>query len=364
MKYSKAGKIYAVLFAFLLTAFTVYALLDTFVIPRAYMKVEPVVTPAMKRLSAQADEESVQTVASDSLSESALVDPPESDPPVSNEEVTENSIEPDTLATEAFVDIDAQTDYIETEASDTSPDEGSTERYFDAYGITISIEEYREYDTTIYVADVRLEEGNSIWTAFANDVYGKNVTSTVSDIAAQHYAILAINGDYYGARNYGYVIRNGVLYRAEKDGFEDLVIYPDGSFEIINENDITAEELVDAGAYQVLAFGPSLVENGEATISEDDSAELIVTKNPRTAIGVVEKGHYLFVVCDGRTTESVGLTLYDLAYFMRSLGAQTAYNLDGGGSSTMVFNGEIINKPTTNGSVIGERKVSDIVYVG
>ena len=62
--------------------------------------------------------------------------------------------------------------------------------------------------------------------------------------------------------------------------------------------------------------------------------------------------------------ESAGLSLSQLAEFMKCLGVVTAYNLDGGGSSTMYFNGEIINNPTTNGRSIKERSVSDIVYIG
>ena len=74
--------------------------------------------------------------------------------------------------------------------------------------------------------------------------------------------------------------------------------------------------------------------------------------------------HYLFVVSDGRTNESEGLSLYELAEFLQSLGVKTAYNLDGGGSSTMYFNGNVINQPTTRGKNIKERSVSDIVYIG
>ena len=88
-----------------------------------------------------------------------------------------------------------------------------------------------------------------------------------------------------------------------------------------------------------------------------------MNSNPRTAIGIINKNHYIFVVSDGRTNESEGLSLYELATFMKNLGCKTAYNLDGGGSSTMYFNGNIINNPTTNGT-IKERKVSDIVYIG
>jgi len=89
-----------------------------------------------------------------------------------------------------------------------------------------------------------------------------------------------------------------------------------------------------------------------------------MASNPRTAIGMIAPLHYVFVVSDGRTNQSAGLSLYQLAEFMQSLGVQVAYNLDGGGSSTMVFQGKVINNPTTNGRTIAERKVSDIVYIG
>jgi exopolysaccharide biosynthesis protein len=88
-----------------------------------------------------------------------------------------------------------------------------------------------------------------------------------------------------------------------------------------------------------------------------------MASNPRTAIGVISPNHYVFVVSDGRTSESTGLSLYQLAQFMEGLGCTTAYNLDGGGSSTMYFNGRVVNNPTTNGR-IRERGVSDIVYIG
>ncbi len=89
-----------------------------------------------------------------------------------------------------------------------------------------------------------------------------------------------------------------------------------------------------------------------------------MASNPRTAIGIIDNLHYVFVVSDGRTEESEGLSLLELAEFMDGLSVKTAYNLDGGGSSTMYFNGEVINTPTTNGRSIKERSVSDIVYIG
>ena len=122
--------------------------------------------------------------------------------------------------------------------------------------------------------------------------------------------------------------------------------------------------VVDDGVWQAFSFGPALLIDGEISVTENEETGKAMASNPRTAIGVIDDLHYLFVVSDGRTEESEGLSLYELAAFMQQLGAETAYNLDGGGSSTMVFNGEIINNPTSGGNRIKERKVSDIVYIG
>ena len=228
--------------------------------------------------------------------------------------------------------------------------------------IEINIKEYYENNTKIYVADIVLSDSSNLKTAFAKSSYGKNVTDYTSSIAKNVNAILAINGDYYGVQESGYVLKQGVVYRNTSSNREDLVIYKDGSFEIINEKDISLESLVEKGAYNILSFGPALVENSKISVSENDEVDRAMNSNPRTSIGVIDKNHYVFVVSDGRTSESDGLTLYELAKFMQNLGCKTAYNLDGGGSSTMYFNGKVINNPTTTGN-ISERKVSDIVYI-
>ena len=241
-----------------------------------------------------------------------------------------------------------------------------TENSYEDENISIEITEQRYLDTTIYVADVKVSSPEYLSTAFAYSAYGKNVTDTTSSIAGEAGAILAVNGDFYGARNSGYVIRNGVIYRdtSQSSSQEDLVINSDGSFTIITEGSVTAEELLSQGAWQVLSFGPAIIENGMISVDENDEVGKAMASNPRTCICEVEPLHYLLVVSDGRTSESSGLSLYEMAEFLESLGVETAYNLDGGGSSTMVFNGRVINNPTTGGNHIKERSVSDIVYVG
>ena len=230
----------------------------------------------------------------------------------------------------------------------------------------IAIETYERNSTQIHVATVTIKGDASIKTALADETYGRNIKAKTSTTAQSVNAVLAVNGDYYGARDAGYVIRNGQLLRSDSQDAnqEDLVIYQDGSFEVIREGDITAQELLNKGAVQVLSFGPALIENSQVAVDSSDEVGKAMASNPRTAIGIIDDKHYVLVVSNGRTDESKGLSLKELADFMKELKVTTAYNLDGGGSSTMYFNGQIINKPTTNGHNIEEREVSDIVYIG
>lgn len=240
----------------------------------------------------------------------------------------------------------------------------SNDDYYKDDNIEISLKKYRQYDTDIYVADIIVSDSSYLKTAFASDSYGKNVVDKTSNIANSNNAIIAINGDYYGVQEAGYVLKGGVIYRnTKRSNQEDLVIYEDGTFEIINENDISLEQLVKNGAYNILSFGPGLINNGVITVDKNTEVDKSMRSNPRTAIGMIDTNHYVFVVSDGRTSASEGLSLFELATFMNSLNCDIAYNLDGGGSSTMYFNGSVVNNPTTNGR-IKERSVSDIVYIG
>ncbi len=252
-------------------------------------------------------------------------------------------------------------------ASQAAKNAQVTDSSYSDGNISVNLTEKTVNETQVYVADVTLSSADYLKTALAQNSYGTNVTAKTSETAAENNAILAVNGDYYGANSSGYVIRNGVVYRdsvREDASNGDLAIYKDGSFKIIYEDQVSANQLVEDGVVNLLAFGPSLVENGEITVDTNTEVGQAMASNPRTAIGIIDENHYIIVVSDGRTSESKGLSLYQMAEVMKSYGVKTAYNLDGGGSSTLYFNGQVINKPTTGGSKISERAVSDIVYIG
>jgi len=250
-------------------------------------------------------------------------------------------------------------------SSITNADPIITDYSYQDENIQITIETLRAYDTDIYIADIVVSDVAYLKTALANNTFGRNIKETTSAMAAEHEAILAINGDYYGFRNSGFVIRNGVLYRttARSGNSDALVVNADGSFDIINESSSNAETLYAEGALQVFSFGPGLIDDGEIIVSNASEVSQSMGSNPRTAIGMIDELHYIFVVSDGRTSQSAGLSLLELATVMQEYGCTVAYNLDGGGSSTMVFMGEVVNNPT-DGRSFGERKVSDIIYIG
>lgn len=301
MKFLKKGYAYASIFGLLLTASFSYSMLKTFVIA-----------------------ETISTVSSTASS--------------SNAETASKAAETATVTDTSYSDDN----------------------------ISVTLTEKTVNNTQVYVADVTVSSAEYLKTALANNTYGNNVTAKTSETAANNNAILAVNGDYYGANTTGYVIRNGVVYRdtvREDASNGDLAIYKDGSFKIIYENEISADQLVEDGVVNLLAFGPALVENSEIVVDTKSEVGQSMASNPRTAIGIIDENHYIIIVSDGRTSESQGLSLYEMAEVMKSYGVKTAYNLDGGGSSTMYFNGQVINKPTTNGN-ISERAVSDIVYIG
>lgn len=231
--------------------------------------------------------------------------------------------------------------------------------------ISVILKKYREYETDIYVADIRLDSPEYLRCAFADDTYGRNVKEKTSEMAERVGAVVAVNGDYYGAREMGFVIRNGEMYRAAPDvQLESLVIMEDGSFRIVEQRSSRAKNLLDEGARHAFTFGPGLLNEGELTVDRRDEVAQSMRSNPRTAIGRIGENHYILLVSDGRTASSEGLSLYELGTFMKAIGAVDAYNLDGGGSSTMYFMGEVVNFPTTDGKKYNERRVSDIVYIG
>lgn len=239
----------------------------------------------------------------------------------------------------------------------TSGESIITDNQYISNSINIKITRYSDGNLAYYLADIYVKNIDNFKTALAEDSYGMSITDGIVDMANDNNAIVATNGDYYGVHDSGLVIRNGVVYRSAT--YDDTcVIYYDGTMKTHKKEEFDINEAVKNGAYQGWTFGPTLVRDGVLLSGFEDYA--ISDKNPRTAIGYYEPGHYCLITVDGRARGySDGLSLTELAELMYGFGCTEAYNLDGGGSAMMAYNGDLINKPWKNG-----RKSSDIIFIG
>lgn len=230
----------------------------------------------------------------------------------------------------------------------------------------------------VHLVDIQLASGGQLKShlCLSNGVpsYGTKATvsSQYAEVAKTENIKAAINGDFaYFSQNMvrkGYVIRNSVLYRSSKRSdaskYDDMIFYGDGTVKSVNEDDTTAKELLEGGVTNCFDFGPSLVKGGDIAVTTSTEVDQSAGSNPRTVFGHLAPLHYLFFVSEGRLngdSANDGLMLYEAASFLKDKGVQLAYNLDGGGSSTMVYDGA--KKNTTCNSGGSERKVSDIIYV-
>lgn len=198
-----------------------------------------------------------------------------------------------------------------------------------------------------------------IQVATAEDINEKG--DTTSNIARRVDAVAAINGGGFydpngtgtGRLPYGFILHEGKYLLGEQVGDEEQVDFigmtKNGSLIAGRYN---KRELRELGAVEGLTFGPPIIVNGEKMIKSGDGGWGI---SPRSAIGQKRDGTILFLVIDGRQPGySIGATLADMQNILYEQGAYTAANLDGGSSTTLYYNGKVINKPA---DLLGERMI-------
>lgn len=243
--------------------------------------------------------------------------------------------------------------------SDTFPTEstGGSLYSYQSEDLRIAVDRVEEEKVTYFVADVWIRNIREFKTAFAQNRYGHQVCEMPAITARENKALLAVTGDYYSGKKQGLVIRNGELYRDTVMG-DVCVLYVDGEMATYSAEEVDLDSLLERDIWQAWEFGPALLKEGKAIESFGDSS--IAGRNPRCAIGYYEPGHYCLVTVDGRGMNgSRGMRLTELAKLFESFGCKTAYNLDGGRTSQMLWAGEVINRPYKGG-----RECSDIIYFG
>ena len=238
-----------------------------------------------------------------------------------------------------------------------------TSTSYQSQNVFINITATRTCNADVYVADIHLRSLDSLQRGLANK--WKNGTLKIDKIAQAHQAILAMTSDSAENLDMGWVIMNGQTLRKTRNRKRDLcLLLKTGEMRVIPAAELDHEEvaaLAEQGAiWQTFLFGPTLLDSEGKRMTQFNST--VGIKNPRSVIGYYEPGHYCFVQVDGRNTQSQlepgkknrGMTLTELSQFMEELGCQAAYNLDGGQSSVMYFNGSLHSTPQSGGRRLGD----------
>lgn len=244
----------------------------------------------------------------------------------------------------------------------------------------------RKYDATQpltwFEADLYgdLDAGEMLRTVQNDPEKMGKVRVDATETAKKHNVVFAMNTDYYtyrvavnNNRHTGIVIRDGrILYDdpyTEKQvtnsmfpNLDMLAFMPDGSLKVYHSWEKTAQEFSDEGVQTVYSFGPYLLLDGKVSERAYANNE---NKNPRCAIGMVEPGHYVAIMCEGRLKRSAGVTISYLAKMMRAKGCQVAFNMDGGQTAVMVFMGKQLNQiGAYDGGKTNSRPTSEVLGFG
>ena len=230
-----------------------------------------------------------------------------------------------------------------------------------------------------YEAEVFCAEGSTGPRMIANDPENWKKAANMDypyRIARKYGTVLAVSSDFAQLRlqqkksRPGIIIRNRKIWsdRTKKKGARDfpnldcLAIWPDGDMKVFYSDEMSAEEYLEAGAVDVLAFGPVLIRDGE--LNEKGLSQYGTSHAQRTAVGMAEKGHYGFMMLEGRIKRSKGDGIRFLAEKLKDKGCTLGFNLDGGETSCIVFMGHQLNKLKDGKRNVSSRRTSDILGVG
>lgn len=278
--------------------------------------------------------------------------------------------EPDlpALTEDGFLPADAQSAYVYT---------NTAEGHYIYLSSSLSVETKRYTDPNLTLVwcetEIKLQNGEKLNTYLTKKGSRSYYFSTPEDLAEENNVVVAFTDDFFNYRLYnkeivGIVIRNGEIIsdttyktRDAWPPLDTLAVFADGSMKTFGKNEHTAQEYLDMGAVQVFAFGPILVQDGELGERIQDDTYYHY-REPRCALGMIEPNHYLVLTVSGRTDASKGAYLLWLAERMLMRGVTEALNLDGGGTTSLVFMGQRVYADCTGKTSV--RDVSSIIGFG
>ena len=245
---------------------------------------------------------------------------------------------------------------------------------------TLRVEIVRRFDAdlplTWFEADIWTAPGELLRLTPASGSWDRLAYDTPDGIARTARAVFAISADYFQYRinrelRIGIVLRDGNIVSAKTlprdttrfPNLDTMAILPDGSLRVFYNDEHTAEEYLAMGAKDVLCFGPWLVRDGEIN---PNFGERVSSPQPRLALGMVEPGHYVCIMAEGRMSRtSVGTFLPTMAKLLRDKGCVEALNLDGGQTAVISFMGTRINRiGSYNDGKTTPRSAMEMLVVG
>ena len=232
--------------------------------------------------------------------------------------------------------------------------------------LSVTVRSFRYLSSDVYVADIYIKDLHRLRRGFGGGAWGKK-SQTISRIAEAEGAVLALSGDNSQVLSQGAAFGNGELLRRTTNRKRQLcLIMNDGEMRILEGKEVSKEDILalSGQVWQSFLFGPALLDGQGGALTEFVSG--VKPANPRAVIGYYAPGHYAFVLVDGRGTKSLiesgqknkGLTMKELSALAEELGFTQAYNLDGGQSASVWFNGRVLSNPYHGGRAIG-----DILYL-
>lgn len=225
---------------------------------------------------------------------------------------------------------------------------GIYEYHSDTLGVEIKTYTQDDPPLVYHVAHIYMRDVDAYRSGFGSERQNGRDPLDACAMARRYSAVLGLTGDnlLHSDYNRGLFIRNGRVFRSLTK-VSCMVLTDDLSMRIYEPNDVTMLNEIEDGAWATYAFGPPLILNGELCEGVDDNR--VGRLNPRAGLGLVEPGHFVAIVVDGRIPGySHGILLSDYAKLFEQEGCVMAYNLDGGASATMVFMGEYINLRSPN----------------
>ncbi|MEN6339294.1 MAG: phosphodiester glycosidase family protein [Clostridiaceae bacterium] len=211
--------------------------------------------------------------------------------------------------------------------------------------LAVEIKRYTTSDPpeTYFVAHIYMRDEDAYRSGFGSARLNGRDTLDACTMARRYRAVLGLTGDnlLHSGYDRGLLIRDGRIFRALSSE-SCMVLTDDLSMRIYEKGDASMLNEIEDGVQATFAFGPPLILNGE--LCEGVDGDRVGRINPRAGLGLVEPGHFVAIVVDGRLPGySHGILLSDFAKMFQDEGCVMAYNLDGGASATMVFMGEYIN---------------------